>query len=314
MLVSVVVPCFNHGEFLDETVNSALAQTHQDLEVIVVDDGSTDEKTRRLVETYQKPRTQVICADHQGPSGARNIGIEKAKGDFILPLDADDKIDKTYVEKALKVLQERPEVGIVYCKMRFFGAKNEEYELPDYNFPEILLYNFMLGNAMFRKSDWQEVGGYNLNMVDGWEDYDFWLSLIERGRQVYRLPETLFFYRKHAVSRADSMGTKERTRAYLTLLKNHPKLYADNAEFIIEKLVEQRSSLKTMHSDLGKAQHELNIARAQLDYAQGESRERTSEIAELKQKVERLNSEILSLRSSRSWKLTAPLRRLSGGT
>src|SRR5690348_2571583 len=123
--VSVVIPCFNAGEHLDEAVRSALAQTHADLEVVIMDDGSTDPATRRLLDGAAAwPRTRILRQANAGPSAARNAAIEAATGEFILPLDADDRIEPGYVEQAAAILQSRPEVGIVYCRAMKFGAES----------------------------------------------------------------------------------------------------------------------------------------------------------------------------------------------
>lgn len=114
--VSVIVPCYNLGQYLDETIDSILAQTYQDFKIIIVNDGSTDGDTIELLKTYNKPKTQVIHTENQGPSAARSAGIPLAKGQYILPLDADDLIGDTYLEKAVEVLDKDPSIGIVYME------------------------------------------------------------------------------------------------------------------------------------------------------------------------------------------------------
>src|ERR1700736_2112376 len=115
--VSVVIPCFNLGEYVDEAVDSVLCQTLQDLEIVIVNDGSTDPHTNAKLAGYSKPRTRVIQTENQGLAAARNVGIADSRGDYILPLDADDRIAPTFLEKTAAVLDQHPEIGIVYSKV-----------------------------------------------------------------------------------------------------------------------------------------------------------------------------------------------------
>ncbi len=192
--VSVIIPCYNHGEYLDEAVESVLAQTFQDSEIIIVDDGSTDQATIDLLEGYNKPKTCVIRTDNRGLASARNNGIKEAKGEYIVPLDADDKIGKEYLKKAVKILDENEDIGIVYCESVHFGIKKEPFRLPEYSFNQMLEANIIFCSSFFRKKNWERVGGFNINLVYGWEDWDFWLSIVELGLKVYRIPEVLFFF------------------------------------------------------------------------------------------------------------------------
>ena len=118
--VSVIIPCYNLGEYIDEAVESVINQTYQDLEIIIVNDGSTDELTNHLLSGYTRPKTRVLITPHQGVAAARNTGIKESQGEYILPLDADDKIGIGYVDEAVKILDSDSSVGIVYCDAVFF--------------------------------------------------------------------------------------------------------------------------------------------------------------------------------------------------
>ncbi|MBA3711312.1 MAG: glycosyltransferase family 2 protein [Pyrinomonadaceae bacterium] len=238
--VSVIIPCYNQGQFVDEAVESVLAQTFSDFEIIIVNDGSTDEETNRILKTYDKPQTIVLQTRNHGLGGARNNGIRAAQGKYILPLDADDRIGNTYLEQAVKVLEAQDNIGIVYCEAEFFGDRTGKWELPPYNFPDILLGNIIFCSAFFRKSDWEKTEGYE-NDLSGWEDYDFWLSIIELGRDVYRIPTILFYYRQRAESMIKSMSWQQQISAYARIMKNHSQLYADNAEFMAEHMLTLRT-------------------------------------------------------------------------
>ncbi|MFZ2642490.1 MAG: glycosyltransferase family A protein, partial [Verrucomicrobiia bacterium] len=163
--VSVVIPCYNLGQYLDEAVESVLAQTYQEFEILVVDDGSTDETTKQILSSYNRPKTRVIRTANQGPSAARNTGIQQARGEYILPLDADDKIGSRYMEKAVAVLDQRAEVGIVCCEAEFFGEVAGKWNLPEYSFPLVLLENMIVEPSFFRMADYKQTRGYNPNML-----------------------------------------------------------------------------------------------------------------------------------------------------
>jgi glycosyltransferase involved in cell wall biosynthesis len=237
--VSIVIPCHNHGEYLGQAIEAVLKQTYQNFEMIIVDDGSDDENTLLNLSNYDRSNVKLIRTTHQGLASARNTAIEAARGKYILPLDADDKIGETYLEKALGILETHENVGIVYSKAEFFGEAFGEWKLPPYHFPEILLENVIFCSALFRQRDWTAVNGYNLNMIYGWEDYDFWLSLIELGREVVRIPETLFFYRQRSDSMIRNMSRDHMLYSYAQLFKNHPQLYADNIGFLLLKSAER---------------------------------------------------------------------------
>ena len=233
--VSVIIPCYNQGRYLDEAVQSVLGQSYQDFEIIVVDDGSTEQETNQILDNYNRPKTRLIRTNNQGLANARNNGIAACSGKYILALDADDKIGGTYLEKAAHMLEDNESVGIVYCKAELFGEVSGAWELPAYRFPDILLGNVIFCSAMFRRLDWEKVNGYDPRMIYGWEDYDFWLSLIELGREIHCIPDTLFFYRKHSGSMIARMEREHAIFSFAQLVRNHSKLYLKNLPFLLEK-------------------------------------------------------------------------------
>lgn len=231
--VSVIIPCYNQGAYLQEAVDSVLAQTFQDFEILVVDDGSTDEETVKLLQKYTKPKTRVIHTENQGLSAARNNGIREAKGAYILPLDADDKIAPGYLEDAVRILDRHPEIGIVYCEAAYFGIRNGRWSLPDYSPDQMLLQNVIFCSALFRRSHWEKVGGFNVNMVYGWEDWDFWLALIHVGVKVYRIPKVHFFYRIREASMVHAMDEEKQFFMRLHAVLNQQDLYRRVADINI---------------------------------------------------------------------------------
>jgi len=269
--VSVIIPCYNQGSFLQEAVESVLEQTYQNFEIIIINDGSTDAATVALLKNYKQPRTTVIHTNNQGLASARNNGINIAKGKYILPLDADDKIGKNYLQKAIEKLEMNDNLGIVYCEAEFFGHEIGKWELPEYKFPDILLHNVIFSTGFFKKSDWQAIGGYRPNMVFGWEDYDFWLSIIELGKEVYRIPEVLFYYRKYSDSMTVLITNKNFIFSYCQLFYNHPFLYNQNIDVVFTEIVNLRNSIdkyQKIEIELQQLSQKYNQTEIQLEEMQ----------------------------------------------
>jgi GT2 family glycosyltransferase len=224
-LVSVVMPCFNQGEFLAEAIESVLLQTFPRIEIVVVEDHSTDGFTRDLVRRCSFPRTRTILnATNLGVAATRNIGVHAARSPFILPLDADDKLAPTFVEQAISKLQDGT-ADVCYSRVMNFGSEEGEFQLPQFSVPEMLRNNLVVNTALYRKSAWAGVGGYADEMSTGLEDWDFWLSLLEHGNRFHRLEELLFFYRRHGTSRTDSARQNEESLRAM-LFARHKSLFA----------------------------------------------------------------------------------------
>lgn len=196
--VSIIIPCYNQGHFLSDAIESALAQTYPNIEVIVVDDGSTD-NTMEVVRKY--PTVWLMSQKNKHLSGARNTGIKRAEGTWILPLDSDDKIHPEYVTKTLQCAKNNGS-DIVSTWLETFGNENRRWGSLDV---EPVYQNFLQKNhinccSLFKKSMWTDLGGYDENMKQGFEDWDFWRRATRKGYKVNILTEYLFQYRKHGVS------------------------------------------------------------------------------------------------------------------
>ena len=208
-LVSVVIPCLNHSAFLLEAINSVLNSTYPHIEIIIVDDGSTDNSGEVAREVMSRHENVFYVYQHnQGPSIARNRGIQEAKGEYILPLDADDKISNQYIEQAFEVLKNDQGIKVVFCKAEFFGRKTGLWKLKEFSLKKLATDNMIFSCAMFRKEDWKNVGGYSTELIGGWEDWEFWISMLKNGGHVHRLDFIGFYYRIHQYSRRKST-TKE---------------------------------------------------------------------------------------------------------
>ena len=231
-LVSVVIPCFNHAQFLEECVKSIIAQSYENIEVIIVDDGSTD-NTQQVIENLILENKNTIIKSIQqvnsGVSVARNQGISAASGDYILPLDGDDKIHPDMILKCMELLKANPTTSIAYTDYQHFGDIDLIVETPEYDF-DILAYQKCLHTvtALYRKKCWIDTGGYNPNMIWGTEDWEFWINCGRNGHFGKRIPKPLFYYRTrfHHESRI-KMANANAEPLFARIVLNNQSLYDD---------------------------------------------------------------------------------------
>lgn len=237
-LVSVIVPCFNDGAYIEEAIDSVEAQTYKNIEVVICNDGSTDKFTLEILDKLKSSGFIVLNLPNKGPSAARNEGIKIANGDYILPLDADDCIERTYIEKAVKLLESDDSIGAVYCHGELFGAAKGKWELPDYSIERMIVDNIVFVTALFRKSDWERAGGFCEQFTHGVEDYDFWLSILGLGKQIVQIPEILFFYRIKETSRTTKFnGDLQKVIAtYDLIYDRHKDFYKSNMDLYCKSL------------------------------------------------------------------------------
>ena len=199
--VSIVIPSYNLGTYLRETVQSIeAARTPALREVIVVDDGSTDPETIEVLKKLESQYT-VLRQANRGLGAARNAGIAAATGEFILPIDSDNRIRMPYLAKAPGLLAQDPGVGVVYAHAEYIGARSGTWHVPEFNLACLVDANFIDACALFRKRVWEDIGGYDEHPPHlGWEDWDFWLRAAVKGWRFVRLDEVAWEYRVRAGS------------------------------------------------------------------------------------------------------------------
>lgn len=232
-IVSIIVPSYNQGQFLQDALDSVLAQTYANWECIVVNDGSEDNtKEVALFYCHHDSRFHYIEQSNQGVSVARNNGIKASQGVYILPLDGDDKLGATFLEKAVNCMTSSPQTTLVYSRVGNFDNESEEIVFPEYKYEDFIWTNCIVNTAMFRRADYDRTIGYNPNMKEGLEDWDFWLSLLSEGAQVHRIDEILFFYRFRAGSR--NVKSVDVQQTLLTqIFHNHSNIYKPYADKIV---------------------------------------------------------------------------------
>jgi glycosyltransferase involved in cell wall biosynthesis len=235
--ISVIIPCFNYGRFIEDAVHSVLAQTFKDYETIIVDDGSTDPYTKEVLNKIEKkyPEITIIHQNNGHLSNARNTGIKASRGEFYVSLDADDTIETTMLDKCYEVIQKDPKLGYVYTHMHYFGFEDFVWEYPEYNFYDLLWVNQLHGSALVRRQAWKEIGGYDEAMKDGCEDWEFWIRLGKHSWFGKLLPEPLFNYRKHGESMVSK--TELKYNEILQYIRNkHKDLYEKESLRQIKKI------------------------------------------------------------------------------
>ena len=207
-LVSVIVPLYNAAPYIGEALESIVASTYRPIEVIVMDDGSTDESLG-VAQAFaaSHPEVKVFHQSNEGVSSARNHAIRESAGEWILPVDADDKISPTYIEHAME--QVADDVRVIGCKAEFFGAKSGEWKLPDFSLDLLARKNMIHISSLFRRIDWTVVGGFCQEDIYR-EDWDFWISMFETGGRYVRLDEVGLYYRVLPGSRRHTAKAQKR--------------------------------------------------------------------------------------------------------
>lgn len=226
--VSVVVPCYNGGRFLDALMASFARQTFRDFEIVIVDDGSTDPQTVSKLAALEG-RARVIRQDNRGPSAARNAGVRAARADILFMLDCDDTIEPSFLAETVAVLRAAPrDVGMVFTDLRLTGA--EVGIVPRYfNRFDLLFTNTLSSGLVLRKEAFLAVGGYDESMREGYEDWDFSLRLAAAGYRGIEVEKTLYVYRIAGGAEGSRSGGVERGRLYgrlwRSIRRKHAALY-----------------------------------------------------------------------------------------
>ena len=225
--VSVVMPCYNLGAYVHEAVDSVFAQTRPDFEIIIVNDGSTDAETNRILEELQRPRTTVLTTENRGLQAARNLAIQHSCGKYVCALDADDKLHPQFFEKTLAILDADPSVSFVSTWVECFGIESWTWRQHRCDFPKLLAECVVLTASPVRREALAAVGEYDADPnLYGAEDWDVWISLVERGLRGVMVPEVLFYYRqRHGSMRRLAGAGPVRRRAWQTLLEKHRASY-----------------------------------------------------------------------------------------
>lgn len=221
-LISVIIPCHNYARYLPNAVGSVIEQTYANWEIIIVNDGSSDDTmavAERLIADHSGCRIHIINQENSGhPALSRNRGIIASKGDYLLPLDADDMIEPTMLEKCVDVLDKNNSISFVYTDRLDFDGVDQVVRAGNYNFKKLRFANHISYCAMFRRKLWEDAGGYR---AVGYEDWDFWVAAGGLGHYGYRIPKPLFKYRRHDTGRFQNDSSRHEVLTAEIVLRNH---------------------------------------------------------------------------------------------
>lgn len=353
--VAVIVPCFNLGHYLPEALDSVAAQTYRDFEVVVVDDGSTEAVTLRTLDECESAGSRVIRGENRGLSAARNIGIRATASPFVTCLDADDRLLPTFLERSVAALEAGADIGFASHWVRTFGDEQGEWRPDRCDLAALVNMNTVNGAAAMRRECFDAVGGFDEEMREGCEDWDFWLSVVEAGFAGTIVPEILYEYRRRpdSMSRLMMEGETHR-RLYRRLARKHSTSFRHHLPELLARRESEIAHFRRHLHDLER-EHDLLVLttascaddvealkrkaeryRAEQSERSGWDAERSRLEDESRQVGERLTAaqdafgdarrialardadfnrvrrEADELRSSKSWRLTAPLRVIFG--
>lgn len=214
MNTSVIIPAYNQGRYLDSAIRSVLEQTRQDFEIVVVDDGSTDD-TRAVAQAFGDPRVRYVYQENRGLAGARNTGLRYSLGQYVSFLDSDDRLLPENLELLAGALDRLPTVGFVAGQTVPVDDNGDQVgrtfdrPLPE-DPPQLLLGNPVAVGSMLVRRAWQERVGFFDETLRSYEDWDMWLRLARAGCPMHYIPQPVFLYRFHSaqMTRVGSQMTK----------------------------------------------------------------------------------------------------------
>lgn len=225
-LVTIITPCYNQAQYLPEALDSVLAQTYPHWECIIVNDGSKDNTEEVAIAYCEKDkRFRYFHKENSGVCATRNFAVARSVGKYLLPLDADDKIGNVYLEKGVCVFEKEEKVDAVYGKGVFFGELTGEIILKPFDYQTLLLENVFYNSVMFRRNRFESVGGYNIKMRNGWEDWELMISLLDEYSNVVKLPDLCYYYRILSGSRERSINERQQEELFLQIYENHKDVY-----------------------------------------------------------------------------------------
>ena len=239
--VSIVVPCYKQAHFLDQTLQSVVNQTFVSWECIIVNDGSPD-NTEEVAQQWSNrdSRFHYIHKKNGGLPAARNSGIAMSKGTFILPLDSDDILHEDYLNTIIPYFEQNIHLEVVSCYRMFFSDHIEDtfYEHKPFgkDYHSLLFENILMPSSVYKKSSWERVGGYDESMRKGFEDWEFWISILKDGGEFKVIERSLFYYRKSKVSMLTNTLAHHAEDVSKYVYKKHREIYIDKFDTTMDYL------------------------------------------------------------------------------
>jgi glycosyltransferase involved in cell wall biosynthesis len=226
------------AEVLGEAVESIMIQSYQNWEVVIVNDGSTDEAVDKIGKELEKvdDRISYFQKENGGLGDARNYGVEKAKGEFVLLLDADNRLKDHFMEIAINAIEEDRQRAIIYGDAEYIGERNGIWKMGAFDKLKLLKDNYIDACALVNRKKLIDIGGFEVNLpIQGHEDWDLWLTALEKGLIFHYLNEVVFEYRVRADSMIRTIGKDNIKKNIAFIREKHYKLYCQNYKLLFEK-------------------------------------------------------------------------------
>lgn len=227
-MIAVVIPCYNQGHYLQEALESLVAQTRDDWEALIVNDGSSDDTSavaRALIARWPDRKIRLIEQPNSGVGAARNAGIAATQAEYILTLDADDMLEPLFLERTSAVLDQQPGVGFVTTNVRFCGLEEGTWSGGEPSTERLLYDCRMVVTTLFRRVAWQQVKGFSQDRsFVTYEDWDFWLRLVDAGWRGQLVPEVLSRYRVSNTGRLSKAQLND-LLVRAQYVSEHPSMY-----------------------------------------------------------------------------------------
>ncbi len=311
--VSVIVTCCNLGEYLDEAIASVRAQTFQDLELLVVDDGSTAPTTLQALDRFEQAQVPIVRTANRGLPAAKNTGVARTSGRYICMLDADDRLAPDMLARSVAILEDDPGLSFASHWLRYFGDEQGEWTPAACDFPELLDRNTVNGAALVRRSAIEAAGGFDESFRDGCEDWDFWITVVERGGRGVIIPEVLYEYRRREGSMSRVMHQRIGHPAlYHRLAAKHAPAFREHLAALVARRERDIAAFMRENHNL-QWQHDKwlapELARWHDEVAVLERRAATQV---LEKELRHAQAEVHALRQSWSWRITAVPRLVYG--
>ncbi len=264
-LVSIVIPCYNQAKFLDQAIRSALGQTHRDLEVVVINDGSTDNTPEVAGRFLSDPRLRLMNQRNAGLPAARNSGIRESRGEFINFLDSDDWLAEDMIETLVSTLIENPEASFSYCDLQITDSNGTPLNTFSVGTAREVVNGDIFGSlviggyfpplaVLLRRSVLDEVGWFDEDL-GGHADYDLWLRASAKGHRALYVDRKLAYYRAHDGSMSCNWQHMSSTReaAFGKIARLCPERFAQ----AVNQMIEDREDMYRAHTWLDNQYKEL---------------------------------------------------------
>jgi glycosyltransferase involved in cell wall biosynthesis len=237
-LLSVVIPYFNMGDYIADCIHSIISSSYQDIEIIIINDGSTDQRSIDLLKQFeQNLKIKIIHKKNEGLADTRNYGAQIANGEYLSFLDADDKVHTHYYAKAINVLKQYQNIFFVGSWVKYFGTKKDVWPTWNPEPPYILLHNSVNSSSLvYKKTAFLQAGLFDKKVDYGIEDYESVINMLHHGYCGVVLPECLFFYRVRKDSMYRSLTHYKTLYSYQYIAEKHADFYSKFAPQIFNLL------------------------------------------------------------------------------